>query len=274
MAPLNAIEDAPAAVSGDVRPVIDLYRAYVLAVLWVVLLLRFVDLQIVSVLLKSIRREFAVSDMNGVLHTLRRSRLLLSSVLVLCGVAHGVPLAGPGLVAALGSGGYVILMRHASSPPTPPEPAQANPDNTQHERQLDESGRASARAMGEALRQLHIPVGEVLSSPTYRALETVRLARLGMPKKFPELGDAGHSMTSDKTGKRGAWLRERVAVQPPRGTNTIIVTHFPNVSEAFPDDAKGLEDGEALIFRPDSHGGASLIARVKITEWARLASSP
>ena len=207
-------------------------------------------------------------------HALRGSRLLLASVLALCGAAYGASLTGRDLVTALHSGGYVILMRHASSPRTPPEPAQANPDNTQHERQLDESGRASAREMGEALRQLHIPLGEVLSSPTYRALETVRLAQFGSAKTFPELGDAGHSMASDESGQRGAWLRAKVAARPPLGTNTIIVTHFPNVSEAFPDDARGLEDGEALIFHPDHHGGASLVARVKINEWARLASSP
>jgi predicted MFS family arabinose efflux permease len=38
------------------------YLNYVIAVLWVVMLLRFVDLQIVAVLLESIRREFEVSD--------------------------------------------------------------------------------------------------------------------------------------------------------------------------------------------------------------------
>jgi len=38
------------------------YRVYVLALIWCVLLLRFVDLQIVSVLLEPIKKEFAVSD--------------------------------------------------------------------------------------------------------------------------------------------------------------------------------------------------------------------
>jgi phosphohistidine phosphatase SixA len=207
-------------------------------------------------------------------HALKGSRLLLSSMLVLCGAAYAGPPKGRDLVTALHSGGYVILMRHASSPRLPPQPDEANPDNTQHERQLDESGRASAREMGAALRQLNIKVGEVLSSPTYRALETVRLARFGTPKRFPELGDAGQSMASDKSGQRGAWLRAKVAIPPPRGANTVIVTHLPNVSEAFPDNAKGLEDGEALIFHPDTHGGASLVARVKISEWGVLASSP
>jgi phosphohistidine phosphatase SixA len=64
---------------------------------------------------------------------------------------------------------------------TPPDPAQADADNIQHERQLDEQGRASARAMGEAIRRLQIPIDQVLSSPTYRAQETVRLAQLGHP---------------------------------------------------------------------------------------------
>jgi MFS family permease len=38
------------------------YRNYVIALIWMVMLLRFVDLQIISVLLESIRKEFNVSD--------------------------------------------------------------------------------------------------------------------------------------------------------------------------------------------------------------------
>src|SRR5262245_23036883 len=40
----------------------DAYRYYALAVIWLVLLLRTVDQQIISVLLESIRKEFHVSD--------------------------------------------------------------------------------------------------------------------------------------------------------------------------------------------------------------------
>jgi phosphohistidine phosphatase SixA len=165
-------------------------------------------------------------------------------------------------------------MRHASSPRTPPDAAQADAGNVAHERQLDDAGRSSARAMGEALRRLHIPIGQVLSSPTYRALETVRLAQLGEPKIFPQLGDSGQSMQSDSSGTRAAWLQAKWAEVPLKHTNTIIVTHFPNITEAFADSAAGVADGEALIFRPDGRGRASLVARVKIDEWARLAAAP
>jgi phosphohistidine phosphatase SixA len=177
------------------------------------------------------------------------------------------------LVHALRKGGYVIVMRHASSPRTPPDPAQANSDNVQHERQLDEVGRSSALAMGEALRRLRIPIGQVLSSPTYRALETVRLARLGKAKTYSQLGDSGQSMQADPSGGRAGWLRAKAADTPPAGTNTIIVTHFPNVTEAFAERAAGLADGEALIFHADGRGGAPLVARVKIEEWPHLAAS-
>jgi phosphohistidine phosphatase SixA len=169
-------------------------------------------------------------------------------------------------------GGYVLVMRHASSPRTPPDPAQADADNVQHERQLDDQGRTSARAMGEALRRLQIPIGLVLSSPTYRALETVRLAQLGQPKTYSQLGDGGQSMQADPNGSRAAWLRAMVAERPMTGTNTLMVTHFPNVNEAFAKDATGLADGEAIVFRPDGRGGAPVIGRIKIEEWPQLAA--
>ena len=47
--------------------------------------------------------------------------------------------------------------------------------------------------MGQAIRALRIPIGGVLTSPTYRALETVRLARLDSPTIVNELGDGGQS---------------------------------------------------------------------------------
>lgn len=203
-----------------------------------------------------------------------RRLLTLLPALAAVTTVHGQSLSGKELLSALRQGGYVIVMRHASSPRTPPDPAQANPDNVAHERQLDEIGRSSARAMGEALRQLRIPVGQVLCSPTYRALETVHLAQLGEPKTFPQLGDSGQSMQADDSGARATWLRAQAAQVPHRHTNTIIVTHLPNMREAFAQSAAGIADGEALIFHPDGRGAAPLIALVKIDEWAGLAGAP
>ena len=186
--------------------------------------------------------------------------------------AGGASLAGGDLVAALERGGYVILMRHAEAPGTPPDATQAEPENLKHERQLDEPGRASARAMGDAFRRLRIPVSDVLSSPTYRALETAHLAQFPTPHTSDELGDTGKSMSPDLAGTRGAWLRSRVARLPKAGTDTVIITHYPNISEALASDAKDLSEGEALVYRPDGKGTASLVGRVKIEDWPKLES--
>jgi phosphohistidine phosphatase SixA len=185
-------------------------------------------------------------------------RVLL--LLFLAGAANAQQLQGDALVQALRQGGYVIVMRHASSPREVPDRAAANPDNVKPERQLDQPGRASATAMGQAVRDLKIPIGSVLASPTYRALETIRYAKFGTPQTFAELGDNGQSMQGG-TKAQAAWLRKKVTELPP-GTNTLIVTHMPNMSRAFPQSTERLEDGEALVFGP---GG--VVARIRIEEW-------
>lgn len=204
------------------------------------------------------------------LHITRRSLVvgLLTVATTSIWSAHAQTLSGQALLKALQGGGYVILMRHAASPRAEPEQAMANPDNKARERQLDETGRNTATAMGKALRELKIPVGAVLSSPTYRALETVKYAQLPTAKTYEQLGDGGHSMAP--AGKdQVSWLQQQTA-QFPKGSNTVIVTHFPNINAAFPQYANGLADGEALVLGPDGKGGVTLVARVKIEEWERL----
>jgi hypothetical protein len=68
--------------------------------------------------------------------------------LVIVQPASAQSLAGEAPVKALRHGGYVIVMRHASSPRGVPNKQTANPDNVTLERQLDEAGRAGSAAMG------------------------------------------------------------------------------------------------------------------------------
>jgi phosphohistidine phosphatase SixA len=196
-------------------------------------------------------------------------QICLSAVFLgLCIAASGQTLTGAKLVEALQHGGYVIVMRHASSPQPPPTKESANPDNPKDERQLDERGIAMATEMGEAIRALKIPVGEVLSSPTYRALETIKSARLGEAHVVVELGENGKSMQVSSTAQ-AEWLRHRVT-EFHNGTNTLLVTHSPNLTAAFLTDAVGVADGEALVFGPDGKGGALMVARIKIEDWPKL----
>ncbi len=183
---------------------------------------------------------------------------------------HAADLAGRPLIAALREGGYVLLMRHASSPTAPPDKAIADRENTTLERQLDENGRNTARAMGSAMKKLRLPIGEVFSSPTYRALETARMAGLPQPRTFAELGDGGQSMRPLQASP-AAWLRNMVSQAPPAGTDRMIVTHAPNIIGAFGANVADVADGEILVFRPNGNGDAQLAGRIRIQEWPVLA---
>lgn len=197
--------------------------------------------------------------------------LFVVTALANCSAVHAETLAGAALVQHLRHGGYVLLMRHAHSPGDLPDSHTAAAGNIRRERQLDETGRSTARAMGEAIKKLHIPVGAVLSSPTYRALETVRIAGLGAARTYSELGDGGQSMSADAVAGQAGWLRNKVNERPKARTNTIIVTHMPNIQTAFVQDSVDLTDGEALVFHSDGHGRTDLVAKIKIEDWPSLA---
>jgi phosphohistidine phosphatase SixA len=193
---------------------------------------------------------------------------LVGAVIILAaGVPHAQTVPLEGLVKSLREGGYVLVLRHASSPREVPDKQTANADNAKLERQLDEAGRTGATGMGKAFRDLKIPIGEVLTSPTYRAVETVRLAQLANPQSYLELGDGGQSMQGISDAQ-AVWLRERVS-HFPTGTNTIVVTHMPNISRAF-STWDMVADGEVVVVGPDGKGGMRQVGRIKIEEWSRL----
>ena len=201
----------------------------------------------------------------------------ISTVAVMLVAGHGI---GPAraeaqaafpLVQQLRAGGYVLLMRHAHAPSARPTKEIAETDNLSLERQLDKQGKDSAQAMGEAIRTLHISLTPVLSSPTYRALETVRAAALGHPQTFEQLGDGGQSMMRGAVSGESNWLRNKVAEPPQRGSNTLIVTQMPNIQSVFPQEAADLSDGEALVLHRDGKGSVTLVAKIRIEDWPRLA---
>lgn len=194
----------------------------------------------------------------------------LAAMAAIISVSNSVRAQTPlqGIATELAQGGFVLVMRHASSPAQAPTPQSANADNPARERQLDDAGRNGASAMGDALRAMRIPIGEVVSSPTYRALETVRYAKLANVLTAPELGDGGQSMQG-VTEAQIAWLRTRVTQRPSSG-NTLLVTHQPNLGRAFPEWGSTMAEGAMAVLRPSGKGGVSMVAQITIDEWPRL----
>ena len=200
---------------------------------------------------------------------------VLGAVLALAaaGPVRADELAGSALVNALRQGGYVLVLRHASSPFETPDKSAADPANANLERQLDAAGKETAAAMGKSLKALGIPIGEVESSQTFRALQTAKFAELPNPMPVAELTEGAQGMSADANKARAAWLTQAAASEPRAGTNTVLITHTPNIMAAFGEKAKDIKAGEAMVFKPDGKGRTALVARVTIDEWPKLAAA-
>lgn len=205
---------------------------------------------------------------------------LASMAILIAGLASGLaiprpadasPAMGRHLVSLLKSGGYVIVMRHAQSPLARPSPSEAAPGNVRRERQLSTAGIATARTIGAALHALRIPIGRIDSSPTFRARQTIRLAGLGPPTLVPQLGEGSRGMAAPVRRSRAEWLRKAVRRVPSAGTNTLIVTHTPNIVGAFGRAAAHTHAAEMLVFKPVAGHGTRLIGRIRAAAWRKLA---
>jgi len=72
------------------------------------------------------------------------------------------------LLAALRQGGYVLFLRHASTDFSQDDSRMTSFEDCATQRNLTDKGRAEARALGEHVKRLKIPIGEVLASPFCR----------------------------------------------------------------------------------------------------------
>jgi len=181
---------------------------------------------------------------------------------------RGEELSGAALLKVLRAGGNTLVMRHANAPAALPDDATADKENAKHERQLDDAGKKDAAAIGAAIKQLHIPITEILSSPTFRARETVKYASLGNPQVVADLDENPQGMTAaDAPGS--AWLKTKSATPQKASTNVLLVTHFPNIRGAFGDAATKVEAGEILVVHADK-SSATIVGRIKPQDWAPL----
>jgi phosphohistidine phosphatase SixA len=176
-------------------------------------------------------------------------------------------------ISALRGGGYVIVIRHGATPTDQADTDPLHLENVDKQRQLNDAGRAQARAMGEAMHKLKIPVGEVNTSKFNRAVETGKLLGYGEVKPSIDFAEGGLVVPVIENNRRAQALRKFVATLPPAGTNVVLVTHKPNLLDAFGKDWFEVKEGEASIFKPDGSGGYKLIVRVQADDWSKLAQA-
>jgi phosphohistidine phosphatase SixA len=176
------------------------------------------------------------------------------------------------VASALRAGGLVIVVRHGATFPDQADTDPFHPDNIAAQRNLNDKGKALAKAFGDALRQIGVPVGKVYTSLFNRAYETAVLAGFSDIEKTADLTEGGLVVSPNENNRRADALRNMLGTAPRAGTDTIIITHKPNIVDALGKDWFDVKEGEASIFRPEN-GRYQLIARVQMDEWPRLAAA-
>jgi broad specificity phosphatase PhoE len=206
------------------------------------------------------------------MHTLSRRVLATAFGLsaLLAAAMPAVAADDKDIAQALRSGGLVILVRHGATFPDQADTDPLNFDNIATQRNLNDQGKALAKAFGESLRQAGVPVGKVYTSKYNRAYETAVLAGFKDIEKTADITEGGLVVSPNENGRRVAALRKMLGTLPAAGTNTVLITHQPNIIAALGKDWFDVKEGEASIFRP-ANGSYTLVARVQMDEWPRIA---
>jgi phosphohistidine phosphatase SixA len=159
--------------------------------------------------------------------------------------------------AALAKGGHVALIRHGSAPPGyGGDPPGFKIDDCSTQRNLDETGREEARALGEAFRKHGVRVDRTLASPWCRCMDTARLMAVGGV-------ESSWALVPDRDPNAPAQLNQlKALVSAWGGPGTLVlVTHALTVQPLV-----GIltSQAETIVLKPTpgSGSGVQVVGRI------------
>ena len=151
--------------------------------------------------------------------------------------------------------GSIVLFRHAEAPGFgDPEGFKLGDCRTQ--RNLDDTGRAQARRLGEAFRTRGVAVGAVLTSQWCRTRETAELAFPGQVRDDPRFNSFFGERTREPVQTAAAlailnrWRGPGVLVVVTHQVNISALTNLPTAS------------GEGVVLRPQGDG-VTVVGRIR-----------
>jgi len=196
--------------------------------------------------------------------------LLFVLILLLPSVASSQPTSSQAdAINALRKGGYVIVFRHGATTDQTKVDSMSRP-NVSGERQLNQLGREQAKSIRESMHKLKIPVGQVLTSQLQRAADTGKLLGYGEVTTTLDLTESGAALSPEENNRRAQALRRLISTRPPADSNLVLVSHKPNIIDAFGKNWEDIHEGEASVFAPDGNGGYRLIVRIEAGDWGKL----
>lgn len=168
------------------------------------------------------------------------------------------------LLAELRRGGYVLYIRHTATDFSRDDSKMKDYEDCANQRPLTAQGRDDARAIGQRLRELGIPVGEVLASPFCRTIETANLI-FGRAQKMNEV--RGGAVSSSDPNRYAGLRKLFSGASAHAASNRAIASHGnPFYAVAGP---PYLSEGEMAVIRPLGND-FEVIARIKVADWAKL----
>jgi phosphohistidine phosphatase SixA len=172
----------------------------------------------------------------------------------------------------LRAGGFVIVFRHGATFPNQADTDPLNFDDIAAQRNLNDKGKVLAKAFGDAVRRVGIPVGKVYTSKYNRAYETAVIAGFKDIEKTADLTEGGLVVSPNENNRRIEAFHKMLGTVPQPGTNTILITHKPNIVDGLGKDWFDVKEGEASLFRPEN-GNYKLVVRVQMEEWPYIAAA-
>lgn len=176
------------------------------------------------------------------------------------------------IAALLRAGGHVIVIRHGATNEDQADVDPLNTDNIAKQRQLSAKGEEAAKALGAAFKQIGVPVAKVTTSQFNRAYQTAKLAGFDNVEKSADVTEGGLVVPPKENNRRAQAFRQLASAAPPAGSNIVVVSHKPNIIDAFGKDWFDVKEGETTIFKPDG-STYKVVARVQMDEWPRIAAA-
>ncbi len=182
-------------------------------------------------------------------------------------------LKGAALLQALRKGGFNLYMRHGSSTIGQDGNLAQVPmwwENCALQRNIADTGREQARKIGSSIRELKIPVSQVLTAQFCRTRDTGYGLGLG-PIEVTE--DLNHQIGQRIGFDVNAARFKQLAETPAKGTNRVLVSHTHGSPRAEERIMGALQEAEIVVYKPDGKGGSEPIARIPVAEWDNLIKS-
>jgi hypothetical protein len=165
------------------------------------------------------------------------------------------------------SGGFVVYFRHMLAREGTDrfeltEPGWWTRCDTAVARQLSPDGREHARQIGQAFKNLELPVGKIISSEFCRCVESAELLDLGLPI------ERSSDITFIIYGEETRYERTmRLAGELSLGDKLVIL-----MSHSFPlnSPGPGLNQGDAAVYWQENIGNVNLETIISLQDWIAL----